>query len=75
MEIQVKLMGVLKDRTPSGGLLDVPPDATVADVLRQLDIEQEAVALCTINGQLVREPTRSLGPGDELTILPPVGGG
>lgn len=75
MEIRVKLMGVLKEKTPSSGTLDLVSGSTVADVLRQLDIDEEAIAICTINGQLVRELASPLAPGDELTVLPPVGGG
>ncbi len=75
MEIQLKLMGVLKERTPAGGKLQVADGATIRDVLAALDIQPDSVQTFTVNGQLERKRERPLVPGDELAILPPVGGG
>ncbi|GIW94127.1 MAG: hypothetical protein KatS3mg110_2168 [Pirellulaceae bacterium] len=75
MQIRVKLMGVLKEKTPPDGTLNVPDDATVASVLEQLKIDPGLVQACTVNGQWVRDRSRVLADGDELVVLPPVGGG
>ncbi len=75
MHIRVKLMGVLKEKSPPDGRLDVPQNATVASVLEQLQIPASLVQTCTINGQWVRDRNVTLNEGDELVVLPPVGGG
>lgn len=75
MEIQLKLMGVLKDRTPDDGKLEVADGATILDVLAALEIQPDSVQTFTVNGQLERDRSRELAGGDELSILPPVGGG
>lgn len=75
MRIRLKLMGVLKAKTPVGGALDVPEGATIADVLQALDIAPERLRVFTINGQFERDRARVLAPDDELTVIPPVGGG
>jgi molybdopterin converting factor small subunit len=75
MRVRVKLMGVLKEKTPPDGMLDVPDNATVAAVLEHLQIEPALVQACTLNGQWVRDRSRVLAEGDELVVLPPVGGG
>ncbi len=75
MKIQIKLMGMLKDHTPESGELELPADATIGDVLRLLDIENESIQAFSINGSIDRDRNRVLVEGDELTVLPPVGGG
>ncbi len=75
MDIQLKLMGMLKDRTPPGGGFTIEQDATIEDVLKQLEIEVDSVHVFTVNGQLIRDKQHVLHENDELTVLPPVGGG
>jgi len=75
MKIQVKLMGVLKDRAPDGGSLEVGYGATIADVLSTLEIAAETIQAVTVNGSIEHDKGRSLSGGDELVILAPVGGG
>ena len=75
MKIRVKLMGLLKDRTPSGGELTLPDSTSIRDALGKLQIPPESVQVFTVNGNLVRDPSHPLSDGDELMILPPVGGG
>lgn len=75
MRIRLKLMGLLKAKTPEGGALDVAEGATIEDVLRTLDIAPHAVLALSVNGRLERDRGRSLVAGDELTVIPPVGGG
>ena len=75
MRIRVKLMGMLKDKMPPNGELELPASATIDDALAKLEIAAETVQVCTLNGLLERERTRALQPDDELSVIPPVGGG
>jgi sulfur carrier protein ThiS len=75
MEIAVKLMGLLRDKAPPQGKIQIPEGATIADALAALDIPADSVQVFTVNGKLERNQQRPLAGGDELTILPPVGGG
>jgi len=75
MRIRLKLMGVLKARTPAAGTLEVPDAATIEDVLRLLAIAPQTVKVFTVNGRFERDPGRSLAAEDELAVIPPVGGG
>ncbi len=75
MQIQLKLMGVLKGKMPEGGQLELPDGGTVEDALRALDIAVESVQVFTVNGSLERNRELVLADGDELSVIPPVGGG
>ena len=75
MRIRVKLMGVLKDKTPHGDLLDLPETSTIEDALNALEIPTQSVQVFTVNGQLERDKSRPLSADDELSVVPPVGGG
>ncbi len=75
MQIRLKLMGMLKARTPAGGVLEVADGATIDDVLRALEVAPQATAVLTVNGLFERNRSRVLAPNDELTVIPPVGGG
>ena len=75
MQIRIKLMGILQECTPAGGMLDLSDGATIDDVLRTLDIPIDSVQVFTINGQLVLDRAHRLHEGDQLTAIPPVAGG
>ena len=75
MKIQLKLMGVLKSRTPEGGSIELADGSSVEDALRALAIESASVQVFTVNGSLERNRARVLEEGDELSVIPPVGGG
>lgn len=75
MRVRLKLMGVLKDRTPPDGALEVADGATIDDVLRALRISPHVRQVLTVNGRFERDRGRPLAPGDELVVIPPVGGG
>jgi sulfur carrier protein ThiS len=75
VQIEVKLMGMLKEKTPAGGKLTLPDGATIEDALHALQIPVDSVQVFTVNGQLMHDRTRALAAHDELSILPPVGGG
>lgn len=75
MIVRVKLMGTLKAKSPPGGTLELAAGATIADALQALNIAADSVQVFTVNGSLERNRDRVLGANDELSILPPVGGG
>ncbi len=75
MRIRLKLMGMLKARTPPGGAIEMADGATIDDVLRTLDIAPQTVRVFTVNGEFERDRSRVLAPDDELSAIPPVGGG
>ena len=73
--VRVKLMGMLKQKSPPDGQLALAEGATIAHVLEVLQIPIDSVHVFTVNGTLERNKQRVLSDGSELTILPPVGGG
>ncbi|MDP6721141.1 MAG: MoaD/ThiS family protein [Pirellulaceae bacterium] len=75
MMVCLKLMGVLKAKTPEDGQLEMEDGATIEDVLRALDVPVESVQVFTVNGSFERNRSRVLSDGDDLSVLPPVGGG
>ncbi len=75
MKITVKLMGMLRDKTPSGGMLELAGDATIEDALVAMQIPVDSVHVFSVNGNLERDKQRPLAAHDELTVLPPAGGG
>ena len=75
MQVSVKLMGVLKDKMPASGSLELTEGATIDDALRALEIPAENVQVFTVNGSLERDRGRALSQDDELSVIPPVGGG
>jgi sulfur carrier protein ThiS len=75
MQIRLKLMGMLKARTPAGGVLEVADGATIDDVLHALGITSQTLRVFTVNGQFERDRSRVLAANDELSVIPPVGGG
>ena len=68
-------MGLLQSKAPPGDTLEMHSGATIEDALRSLDIAVDSVQVFTVNGALERDRNRVLDDDDELTILPPVGGG
>jgi thiamine biosynthesis protein ThiS len=68
-------MGILKNREPEGGEMEFAAAASISDVLESLGIESKAIQAVSVNGSIERNKDRALQDGDELTILPPVGGG
>jgi sulfur carrier protein ThiS len=75
MRIQLKLMGLLKDRTPPGGELEVVAGSTIAQILAGLGVPDQGVQALSVNGSIERDRQRVLVDGDEVTVIPPVGGG
>ena len=75
MQITVKLMGMLAAQAPGDGQLQLHDGASIEDALLALDIPVDSVAAFTVNGSLVKDRQQALAEGDDLTVLPPVGGG
>lgn len=75
MQIQLKLMGMLKEKAPDGSKLELSEAAVIRDALVALEIDADSVHVFTINGNLIRDKEHALADGDELSIFPPVGGG
>ncbi|MFP6666857.1 MAG: MoaD/ThiS family protein [Pirellulales bacterium] len=75
MRISIKLMGMLRDKTPGSGAIELSEGATIKDALLALDIGAAGVQVFTVNGQLHRDASAALADGDELSVIPPVGGG
>ena len=49
--------------------------ATIEHALHALGLVPQTAHAVTVNGRLERDRRRALAPDDELTIVPPVGGG
>ena len=75
MMVRLKLMGVLQAKTPANGQLELAAGASIEDVLRAVDVPVESVQIFTVNGSLERDRGRVLSDGDDLSVLPPAGGG
>ena len=75
MKVQVKLMGMLKQHSPEGGRLELADGATIATVLEELGVDPSSVQAFSVNGSIERDQNRVLHDGDDLVVLPPVGGG
>jgi sulfur carrier protein ThiS len=74
MKIEVKCFATLAPHTPAEGNMDVPPQTSVNDIMRQLGIARDDVKIIFINGAHV-EPEALLNEGDRLGLFPAVGGG
>jgi sulfur carrier protein ThiS len=79
MVVTVRLHTVLRRKTPEGIVdrleLDLPPGATVADVLNALEIgPRRENILLVVNGRIVK-PDHALDRGDEVRLIPAMSGG
>jgi molybdopterin synthase sulfur carrier subunit len=79
MRVRVKLFATLRryvdgaaDRVPFE--VDLAEGATIADLIKKLNLPAEEVKVAFINGR-ARPEDWQLEPGDEVGIFPPVGGG
>ena len=91
MEINVQLFSILRDCLPPDAdrgkaTITLPQDATLADLVRHLGIDQHlgyaAAELTTaaswqvmVSGKFELDMERVLKDGDEVRIFPPVSGG
>jgi molybdopterin converting factor small subunit len=79
VKIEVRLFANLAAHLPSGtrgdaATLDVPDAATVADVIRRLQIPEELPRLVLVNGREA-DSDAALVAGDVVTLYPPLAGG
>ncbi|MBI1881407.1 MAG: MoaD/ThiS family protein [Chloroflexi bacterium] len=79
MQVQVKLFASLTQYMPGlrpGSPFEVglPDGATLADLVRQLDLPQAEVKVIFVNAR-AQPLSYVLNPGDEVGLFPPVGGG
>ena len=79
MKVEVRLFATLQSYLPAGARgdgvsLELPPGATVADVMASLKIPRDVACLMVVNGRDA-DPEQVLAPGDELAMFPPLAGG
>ena len=83
MTVTVHLFAMLRERAGRDTVeLEIPEGATVADALRELAVQYEALApliasmpmVMAVN-QVYADPAAVLRLGDELALIPPVSGG
>ncbi len=75
IEIRLKLMGMMRDKTPPDGKLRLSDEATIQEVFETLDIAIADVQAVSVNHQFEHNFNRRLTADDELAILPIVTGG
>ena len=75
MQIRVNLMGGLKAQSPKNNTIELPEGSTIDDLLAALDVDPAFVQTVMVNSKPQKDRSRVLAADDELTLLPPVGGG
>jgi molybdopterin converting factor small subunit len=75
MQIRVNLMGGLKAQAPENNSIDLPDGSTIDDLLAALEVDPAVVQTVMLNNKPQKDRTRVITADDELTLLPPVGGG
>jgi molybdopterin synthase sulfur carrier subunit len=79
MKVDVRLFATLQSYLPAGARgdcasLELPPGATVGDVMASLNIPRDVACLIVVNGHDA-DPEQVLVAGDELAMFPPLAGG
>ncbi len=77
--VQVRLYATLRRHFPDLALgeamsVELSQDATVRELLQELELPEEQVKVVFVNGTVRKEDHR-LSDGDEVGAFPPVGGG
>jgi len=74
MVVSVRLFAGLRERAGAAHVdVDLPDDATVADLLAAMDLAPRS-CVAAINREYA-EPAARISPGDEVALVPPVSGG
>ena len=79
MQVKVRLFGMLGKKFPdhdplNGFEIEIPQDASVGDLLDQLDIPKSKIGLVSVQGRLVKAG-KTLKQGDFIRIFRPIFGG
>ena len=79
MKVKVRLFGTLGNKFPdhdplNGFEVELPEDASVGDLLDQLEIPKSKIGLVSVQGRLVKAG-KALKPGDFVRIFRPIFGG
>jgi molybdopterin converting factor small subunit len=74
MEAEIRLFATLRQGRFRKRKLDLSEGITVGQVLEQLGIRPQEVAILLVNGQDVTEHD-TLRPDDVMALFPPVAGG
>lgn len=75
MKIELKCISFIeKEIKGKEGVLDIPPDTPVSEVLAERGIPLETLGIISINGRRV-DPSTRLKQGDTLALFPVVEGG
>ena len=72
--VELTLVGLLRNYGPHHTSLAVETGQTVSDVIRELGLDPDLVAIVMINGRQGSKD-HPLQPGDKVKLLPLVGGG
>ena len=78
MNIEIRLVGRLKEYRDRQDPLEVSDGATITDVLAVIGIPEDEAGMVAVNGTSVSRkdrPSRVLEGGDSMTVLAPVHGG
>jgi sulfur carrier protein ThiS len=73
-EVELTLVGLLRKYGPARVSRPVEPGQTIAEVIGDLGLNPDLVAIVMVNGRQ-RSKSDSLQPGDTVKLLPMVGGG
>lgn len=79
MRVRVKVFATLRQYVPGHKLgspddVELPAGATLADLVRQLNLPQAEVKVVFVNAR-AQPLSYVLQPDDEVGIFPPIGGG
>jgi molybdopterin converting factor small subunit len=74
MKVTVKLFATLREYGDNQKVMDFPEGTSVLDVVKQLELPKDDVAIIMINGRHAKLETE-LKEEDVLALFPPVGGG
>ncbi|MEW6573263.1 MAG: MoaD/ThiS family protein [Bacillota bacterium] len=74
MHVKLKLFASLRNGRFKEKTLDIKEGSTLIELLQQLGIEKEAVAILLVNGR-DGEFRQELKEGDVVSVFPPLGGG
>ncbi len=79
MQVNIKLFANLRKKLPKGSMgkatLDLADQASLNDLIQQLDIPLDLAQMVLVNGEQTREFDQALTDGDQVSIFPPVAGG